>query len=131
MQANSRRDTAPEARVRTALWRRGLRFRKNHRPVGHLKCEADVLFNRARVAVFIDGCFWHGCPVHGNLPKANNDYWSRKLTRNIERDRTNRAALEAAGWVVIQVWEHEDPQLAADRIAAHVTRSRPDAKARV
>jgi DNA mismatch endonuclease (patch repair protein) len=114
MQGNRSSDTGPELAVRSALHRRGLRFRKNTRPIASIGCRADVVFSRARVAVFVDGCFWHGCPDHGFTPTTNTAYWAAKLERTVMRDRRNDAALAAAGWTVVRVWEHE---LAADAVA--------------
>lgn len=110
--------------LRSALHRSGLRFRKHVRPLSSLRCTADAVFPRERVAVFSDGCWWHRCPVHSTIPKANGDWWSQKLDRNFERDRRNDAALELAGWAVVRVWEHEDPVEAAGRIAALVEQRR-------
>jgi DNA mismatch endonuclease (patch repair protein) len=95
-----------------------LRFRVDHPPVAGLRCRADIVFTRARVAVFIDGCFWHACPEHGNLPSANRDWWRAKLQENTQRDVRNKLALEEAGWRVIRVWEHESLLAAADRVSA-------------
>lgn len=109
MQSNKSRDTQPEIAVRSALHREGLRFRKNVRPIPQLRCTADVVFTAARVAVFIDGCFWHACPDHrGSLPATNRDWWKAKLEATRVRDLTHTAALEAEGWTVLRVWEHED-----------------------
>ena len=80
----------------------------------------DIAFTRQKVAIFVDGCFWHSCPEHKSLPATNQDYWLPKLARNVERDAQNTADLEAAGWTVIRVWEHEDIELAAARISAVV-----------
>jgi DNA mismatch endonuclease (patch repair protein) len=118
MLANRRRDTGPEIALRSELHRRGLRFRVDHPPVAGLRCRADIVFTRARVAVFIDGCFWHACPEHGNLPSANRDWWRAKLQENTQRDVRNKLALEEAGWRVIRVWEHESLLAAADRVSA-------------
>jgi DNA mismatch endonuclease (patch repair protein) len=107
MVGNKGRDTQPEIMVRSALHAMGLRFRKNARPLPGLRCTADVVFRRERVAVFIDGCFWHGCPEHGRVPATNNSYWSEKLERNALRDRRNTRALEEAGWAVLRYWEHQ------------------------
>src|SRR5689334_15276812 len=118
--ANRGRDTAPERRLRSLLHRRGLRFRVNRRVAGDLRTTVDIAFGPARVAVFVDGCFWHQCPEHGTLPKANGAWWAEKLDGNVARDRRTDAALEDRGWTVIRVWEHEDPEKAADRIEAAV-----------
>jgi DNA mismatch endonuclease (patch repair protein) len=124
MRGNRNTDTAPEVALRSALHRSGLRFRKHVRPLSSLRCTADAVFPRERVAVFSDGCWWHRCPVHSTIPKANGDWWSQKLDRNFKRDRRNDAALELAGWAVVRVWEHEDPVEAAARIAALVEQRR-------
>jgi DNA mismatch endonuclease, patch repair protein len=116
MQGNRSRDTRPEAAVRSALHRAGLRFRKHVRPLPGLRCEADVVFARQKVALFVDGCFWHGCPVHGKTPKGNRLYWSAKIARNVARDQRNDAALAGAGWVVVRAWEHEDPAEVVSRV---------------
>jgi DNA mismatch endonuclease (patch repair protein) len=118
-------DTAPEIAIRRELHQRGLRFRVGRRPLESLRSKADIVFGPARVAVYVDGCFWHMCPMHGTLPASNADWWRRKLERNRARDRATDAALEAAGWEVIRIWEHEDPVAAAERIAAAVNRRRP------
>lgn len=115
MAGNRKRDTRPEKALRSALHARGLRYRLHIRPVSG-SCQVDVLFRAARVAVFVDGCFWHRCPKHGVRPRTNADYWDAKIARNVERDRQNTAELEAAGWTVVRVWEHEDPTAAAERI---------------
>lgn len=116
MRANRGKDTTPEVAVRRELHRRGLRYRVHERPLAHLRRMADVVFRRARVAVFVDGCFWHGCPEHGSQPRANAPFWQARLGRNKERDAETTAALCAAGWTVIRIWEHESPVSAADRI---------------
>jgi DNA mismatch endonuclease (patch repair protein) len=95
----------------------GLRYRVSARPLPDLRRTADIVFRPTRVAVFVDGCFWHGCPEHGSQPRANSEYWAPKLARNIERDRETNSALEAAGWKVVRIWEHEDANHAAQRIA--------------
>lgn len=120
MKANHGTDTKPEQTMRSALHRLGLRFRKHQRPVPEIRCIADVIFSRSRVAVFVDGCFWHGCPQHGTRPKTNVHYWDAKLARNGERDRRNNVLLRDAGWTVVRIWEHDDPMAAAHRIATLV-----------
>jgi DNA mismatch endonuclease (patch repair protein) len=117
MQGNRGRDTAPETALRAALHARGLRFFKHRRPIRGLACEADVVFTTAKVAVFVDGCFWHGCPVHGRQPRTNGAYWSAKIKRNAERDSRNNHALTSAGWLVVRTWEHDEPGAVADTIA--------------
>jgi DNA mismatch endonuclease (patch repair protein) len=120
MQGNRARDTRPEIAVRSAVHALGLRFRKHMAPLPGLRCHADLVFASRRVAVFIDGCFWHGCPDHGVSPTTNSSYWQAKLGGNVKRDRRNDAALADAGWTVVRIWEHESPQEAALRIAAAV-----------
>ena len=124
MRANRPRDTSPELRLRSALHRRGLRFRVHRRPERDLRTTADVVFGPARVAVYVDGCFWHSCPEHGNLPKANRDWWQTKLQATIDRDRRNVEALQARDWQVIRVWEHQDPEAAAELISEILARGR-------
>ena len=109
MQGNRSTDTRPEVALRAALHRRGLRFRKHHPPLPGLHARADVVFTRARVAVFVDGCFWHRCPQHGTQPRTNAAWWQAKLDRNVERDRRVDRALAESGWRVVRVWEHEAP----------------------
>jgi DNA mismatch endonuclease (patch repair protein) len=109
MAANRRRDTKPEVKIRSLLHRTGHRFRVDF-PIqvpGRRPVRADIAFTRKRVAVFIDGCFWHGCPEHWRPPKSNEGYWVDKITRNQERDRLTDELLEAEGWKSVRVWEHE------------------------
>lgn len=127
MRGNRKFDTGPEAAVRSALHRAGARFRKHARPLPGLNCTADIVFRRERLAVFIDGCYWHGCPEHGTQPRTNAAYWSAKIARNIERDRRNDAALLKAGWLVARVWEHENPEEAAAQILNLLGTRRADA----
>lgn len=117
MVANRGRDTKPERALRSALHSRGLRFRVHRRLLPGVRREADVVFGPARVAVFVDGCFWHSCPTHGSSAKANAKFWRNKLKTNRERDADTDARLRAAGWLPLRVWEHESPATAADRIA--------------
>lgn len=109
-------DTSPELTLRRALWNQGLRYRVKLRTVGGVP---DVAFPAARVAVFIDGCFWHGCPLHYARPRSNESFWSAKLVTNIERDCRQSRALEAASWWVLRLWEHEvllELALAVERV---------------
>jgi DNA mismatch endonuclease, patch repair protein len=115
-----RRDTLPERAIRSELHRRGLRFRVDRAPLPGLRSRADVVFGPARVAVYVDGCFWHSCPEHGTRPKANAEWWERKLDRNQERDRETDRVLAEHGWEVVRIWEHEDPVAAVDRIETTV-----------
>jgi len=114
---NRRVDTKPEVAVRSELHRRGLRFRKDTSiRVGRLLVHPDVVFTRSRIAVFVDGCFWHGCPLHGTTPTSNVAYWVPKLAANKKRDRRVNEELTAHGWLVIRCWEHDAPEQVADRI---------------
>ncbi|MFQ6170948.1 very short patch repair endonuclease [Oryzobacter sp. R7] len=123
MAAIRRTDTQPELALRSALHRAGLRFRKDLRlECGGMHPRPDIVFTRAKVAVFVDGCFWHSCPEHSNPPTSNPDYWGPKLARNAQRDQQHDAALVEAGWTVIRIWEHEDVAAAAHRIALAVRR---------
>jgi DNA mismatch endonuclease (patch repair protein) len=122
MQRQRRHDTKPELALRSALHRLGLRYRVHRRPVPSIRREADVVFPRARVAVFVDSCFWHRCPQHATFPKENAEWWRAKLDANHARDRDTDARLAAAGWTVVRVWEHEDAAEAASRVAAMVVR---------
>lgn len=124
MRGNKRSNTKPELALRSELHRRGFRFRKDHRlDLGGLKVRPDVVFPRVKVAVFVDGCFWHSCPEHrGTTPKTNADYWGPKLARVVERDRQQDEALEEAGWIVVRVWEHVPPLEAADIISKIIIR---------
>ena len=117
MRAIRRRDTGPELEIRSLLHRAGLRYRVDYRiGTGRSAPRPDIVFTTQRIAVFIDGCFWHQCPDHATMPKANRDFWEPKLQRNVERDRENDAALEATGWTVLRFWEHEDPDAVAAAI---------------
>lgn len=118
MQANRRRDTGPELRVRSLLHGAGLRYRVDIPPLSTLPNRADIVFTRSHVAVFIDGCYWHGCPEHYRLPRVNSNYWAPKIEGNRARDRRVDQALVDAGWTVLRFWEHEPP----DEIAAEVIR---------
>ena len=125
MQGNRSEGTRPELAVRSAVHRRGLRYRLHTRPLGSLRCKADLVFTAARVAVFIDGCFWHGCPEHGRVPSDPSGYWAAKLARNTERDRFNDEALSQAGWRALRFWEHEDPEAVALEVERVVRARRP------
>lgn len=121
MRGNRSRDTKPELRLRSLLHRRGLRFRVAYRPLPTRRNTADVVFSRAKVALFVDGCYWHGCPQHFVQPRTNSDYWQGKIARNVARDHEFDAALRDAGWTVIRCWEHEDPELVAETVANAVS----------
>ncbi|WP_028476086.1 very short patch repair endonuclease [Nocardia sp. CNY236] len=113
-----RTGTGPELALRRELHRRGLRYFVDRAPIRGQRRRADVVFPRRRVAVYVDGCFWHRCPQHATAPKNNAEWWAAKLAGNVARDRATDAALLAAGWLVVRVWEHEDPISAADRVQA-------------
>lgn len=108
-----RRDTKLELKVRRELHRRGLRFRVDYAAVPG---RPDITFTRVMVAVFLDGCFWHGCPLHGTSPKSNADWWKAKITRNLERDARVRDQLEDLGWLVLRYWAHDDVDDICDEI---------------
>jgi DNA mismatch endonuclease (patch repair protein) len=127
MKGQARRDTKPELALRRAVWRLGLRYRVDVAPIPGRR-RADLVFTRARIAVYLDGCYWHRCPDHASIPKANRDWWIAKLAANVARDRETDARLVARGWIVVRVWEHEDVQVAAHRIAQTVRgRAKPRA----
>jgi DNA mismatch endonuclease, patch repair protein len=110
MIANRRVDTAPERALRSHLHANGLRFRKDFRiKIGDVSVRADVVFPAVKLAVFLDGCFWHQCPEHATMPKRNSEFWAPKLRSNVERDQLVNRALAEAGWIVIRCWEHERP----------------------
>ncbi|MEW1980778.1 very short patch repair endonuclease [Citricoccus sp. NPDC079358] len=120
MQGNRGRDTKAELAVRRIVHAQGLRYRVNARPEPGIRRTADLLFTRARVAVFIDGCFWHGCPAHFTMPATNTDFWDAKIDRNRQRDADTTATLGDRGWVVLRFWEHEKPLSVASRIVEAV-----------
>jgi DNA mismatch endonuclease (patch repair protein) len=120
MQGNRRRDTKPEMRVRRAVHALGLRYRVDVRPLPDLNRRADLVFTRAKVAVFVDGCFWHGCPEHGTTAKKNASYWGAKIKRNRERDAETDRILSLAGWRTIRIWEHDDAHEAARKVAEEI-----------
>lgn len=116
MSVQRRRDTKPELALRRELHRRGLRYFVDRAPVKGVRRRADLVFPRRKVAVFVDGCFWHCCPLHATFPKNNAQWWADKLAANVVRDRDTDARLAEQGWTVIRIWEHEDPLAAAERI---------------
>jgi DNA mismatch endonuclease (patch repair protein) len=125
MRAQRMHDTAPELALRRALHAMGLRYRVHQRPIATIRRQADIVFRPAHVAVFVDGCFWHGCPEHGRRTYGVNGwYWPEKINRNRRRDSDTDARLTAAGWTVVRVWEHEAPEAAARRVARVVARER-------
>ncbi|MCR6712901.1 MAG: very short patch repair endonuclease [Demequina sp.] len=124
MVANRGRDTGPELAVRRRLHEAGLRYRVAQRPDPALRRTADIVFRPVKVAVFIDGCFWHGCPTHYTSPATHSDYWSPKILRTQQRDRETDARLRSAGWLVLRFWEHEDADQVALSIESAVTTRR-------
>ncbi|MFY7070452.1 very short patch repair endonuclease [Nocardiopsis changdeensis] len=124
MRANRGRDTGPELAVRRLVHAAGLRYRVSARPLPALRRTADLVFTRRRVAVFVDGCFWHGCPEHHTTARTNAAYWAEKVRANRERDADTDRRLGEAGWTVLRFWEHEEPAAVAERIVAAVRGAR-------
>lgn len=120
MAKQRRRDTIAEVEIRRLLHARGLRYRVDAALPGLPRRRADLTFASSRVVVFIDGCFWHACPEHQTAPKSNAEWWAAKLARNVQRDRETDAHLADLGWHVVRIWEHEDPEHAADVVEAAV-----------
>ena len=118
MSSLARRDTAPELLLRRELHRRGLRFRLQFPVPGNRRRKIDIAFTRARLAVYVDGCFWHGCLEHGTSPRTNAEWWRWKIDRNQARDQDTDELLHRKGWQVLRVWEHEEVGAAADRVQA-------------
>jgi DNA mismatch endonuclease (patch repair protein) len=117
MQGNRSRDTRPELALRSAVHALGLRYRVAARPLATIRFTADLVFRPVKVAVFVDGCFWHGCPEHSRRVVTNSDYWTAKIRRNQHRDATVDDALKSAGWLPLRIWEHEPAPEAALHIA--------------
>lgn len=126
MQANTGRDTKPELALRRAVFALGLRYNVGKRPIKGVRRTADLVFPRLQLAVFLDGCFWHGCPDHHTVAKTNADFWAQKVATNRRRDSDTDARLEDAGWTVVRIWEHESVDGAARRIASTVQRLRDE-----
>jgi DNA mismatch endonuclease (patch repair protein) len=126
MQANRPRNTQPELLLRSALQGAGLRFRKHVRPLPGSRCEPDVVFPGVRLAVFYDGCWWHACPEHGQIPVTNRDWWNAKLAATRERDARNDTALRSAGWTVLRIWQHEPLDDVVRQIRREIDRLRND-----
>lgn len=124
MRAARPRDTAPEKALRSALFRKGLRFRVDAKPIREFNRKADIVFRTVKVAVFVDGCFWHGCPIHGTQAKTNAEFWRNKIKQNQLRDLDTNEKLKKAGWKVVRVWEHENPEKAAEKILKLVMKRR-------
>lgn len=117
MKANRGRDTTPELRLRRVLHATGLRYRVDWPLPFDRRRRADIAFTKQRVAVFVDGCFWHGCPEHFVTPKANADFWARKIKANRTRDMDSEERLRSHGWTVLRCWEHEDSIDVAAQVA--------------
>lgn len=128
MQATGRRDTAPELAVRRELHRRGRRYRVQLVLPELPRRRMDIVFTKARLVVLVDGCFWHGCPLHATTARANAGYWAAKLQANQARDRDTDSRLEAAGWTVLRIWEHEQAEAAVDRIEDCLTTLRTESR---
>tara|TARA_Y100001958_G_scaffold107799_1_gene75594 strand:- start:2577 stop:2990 length:414 start_codon:yes stop_codon:yes gene_type:complete len=116
------RDSKPEIKIRKVLYSLGLRYRVHQK---HLPGKPDISFGPAKVAVFVDGCFWHNCPDHGTIPKSNRDWWVEKFKKNRERDKRKDRELRQIGWEPIHIWEHEDPEEASKYIARVVSQRTP------
>ncbi|MEG8276594.1 very short patch repair endonuclease [Streptomyces sp. AHA2] len=129
MLGNRNRDTAPELLLRSLVHAAGLRYRVAAKPLPKMRRTADMVFRPVKVAVFIDGCFWHGCPEHFVMPKTNRPYWEDKIGRNIKRDRDTDNRLAEAGWMVLRFWEHLEPEACARTVIEAVTARRQEAAA--
>ncbi|WP_411086971.1 very short patch repair endonuclease [Streptomyces sp. 061-3] len=130
MSRQASRNTNPEVAVRKLLHASGYRYRLNERVPNMSRRTIDIAFTRAKVAVFLDGCFWHGCPDHATQPKANAEWWRQKLDRNMARDAETTEHLTAAGWKVLRFWEHEAPIRVAEQVAKVVDQERSARRAR-
>lgn len=130
MSRQTNRDTSAEWAVRQLLHASGYRYRIHYPVPGMRRRKIDIAFTGVRLAVLIDGCFWHGCPEHATSPKANAEWWRQKLDRNIERDRETNAQLLAEGWKVLRFWEHESPDAVMRQVAAAVDREKADERKR-
>jgi DNA mismatch endonuclease, patch repair protein len=117
-----RRDTVPELAVRRRLHARGVRYRVDVRPCRETRARGDIVWKGRRLAVFIDGCFWHRCPTCGHMPSVNGDWWAQKLAANVARDRRTDAVLTGLGWRVLRFWEHEDPEAVVEVICSELAR---------
>ncbi|MEU4864028.1 very short patch repair endonuclease [Kitasatospora aureofaciens] len=130
MQAIRSRDTSPELALRSLVHAAGLRYRVGAKPLPGMRRTADLLFRPTRVAVFVDGCFWHACPEHFVRPKTNPSYWNEKIDRNVRRDRDTDTKLAEAGWLVLRFWEHEPPAECAALVVDAVRQRRAEATRR-
>ena len=120
MISNKSRDTTPELSIRRRLHAQGLRYRVNFRPLSQLRRTADIAFTKSKLAIFIDGCFWHSCPIHGSKPKNNQKFWSDKFKANVARDRDTNQRLSEEGWTVLRYWEHDPPGQVTEEILLYV-----------
>lgn len=128
MRGNRKTNTSPELAIRRLLHARGLRYRVHHLvSAAGLRIRPDIVFTARKIAVFVDGCFWHSCPLHGTTPKVNTSYWGPKLQRNQERDSATTVALQQEGWLVLRIWEHVPPNEAADQIVEALSDRSPTA----
>ncbi len=123
MSKQATKNTRPELDIRRRLHATGLRYRVDYQPLPQLRRRADIAFPRHNIAVFVDGCFWHSCPEHATSPKSNGEWWAAKLERNRARDAETNSALTEAGWKVVRIWEHEDPDVAAAKVERAVRAS--------
>ncbi|MGV9403761.1 very short patch repair endonuclease [Streptomyces sp. NPDC003667] len=128
MSRQGSRDTTPEIAVRRLLHASGLRYRVNVPVPGMPRRTIDIVFGKHKIAVFMDGCFWHGCPEHATQPKANAEWWRAKLDKNMARDIQTTEHLTTAGWTVLRFWEHESAEDVARRIATLVAAGRPEGR---
>lgn len=128
MLANRSRDTKPELVLRSILHAAGLRYRVDRSPLKGVRRRADIVFGPTKVAVFVDGCFWHGCPEHYRLPKTNAEYWGAKISGNKERDQNTDTLLVSAGWLVLRFWEHEPASDCARVVIDAVSTRRRDGR---
>jgi DNA mismatch endonuclease (patch repair protein) len=126
MSRAARVGTAPEMAIRKALHAQGLRYRVGLPVPGQRRRTIDVAFTRARIAVFVDGCFWHGCPKHGTWPKANSEWWRLKLAANRRRDQDTNRLLREQGWSVVRLWEHTSAPEAVDQVVRVLSAARAD-----
>jgi DNA mismatch endonuclease (patch repair protein) len=125
MSRQKSRNTQVETALRKVLHAAGLRYRVHRRPVKGVRREADIVFGPARVAVFVDGCFWHGCPEHATWPKNNAEFWRAKIEGNRKRDLDTDGRLAEAGWLAVRIWEHEPVEAAAAKVREAVEERRP------
>lgn len=120
MLGNKSKDTKPELVIRRHLHAAGLRYRVHARPIKNWNRRADIVFPKAKIAVFVNGCFWHGCLEHYTAPKTNSEYWAPKIRRNVERDTETFLRLKSEGWLVIPIWEHENLDKKSEKVAVKI-----------